>query len=167
VLKTEARYTDSFVTITDDTILFRRYGLLGGNKSVSLVDIEKIVIKKPTVWNGKWRLHGTGDFRTWFPMDYNRQKRDYIFVAYIRNKWWRIGFTVENSSRVASILGEKGLADELPEIPLAGTFDTSNQSESKPDRTEQTKRNIFLYLILLNAVIIPLILILYFLIRKI
>jgi hypothetical protein len=72
-------------------------------------EIEKIVVKKPSIWNGRFRFHGTGDFKTWFPKDFKRYKRDKIFVAFIRNKWWRIGFTVENSDAVIKVLQERGL----------------------------------------------------------
>jgi hypothetical protein len=105
----EAIYSDSLVKITGRSILFKRYGFFEGDRLVPFSEIEKIVVKKPSIWNGRFRFHGTGDFKTWFPKDFQRYKRDKIFVAFIRNKWWRIGFTVENSAAVLKILQEKGL----------------------------------------------------------
>lgn len=102
-------YSDSLIQITERCILFRRYGLFGGDRLVPFSEIEKIVAEKPSIWNGKFRFHGTGDFQTWFSCDFRRHKRDKIFVASIRNKWWRIGFTVEDSATVIKILREKGL----------------------------------------------------------
>ena len=102
-------YSDSLIEIKHGSILFRRYGFFEDGRLVSFSDIEKIVVKKATIWNGRFRFHGTGDFKTWFPKDFKRYKRDKIFVAYIRYKWRRIGFTVENSDEVVKILREKGL----------------------------------------------------------
>jgi hypothetical protein len=102
-------YSDSLVKITGNSILFRRYGFFEGDRLVQFSEIEKIVIKKPSIWNGRFRFHGTGDFKTWFPKDFQRYKRDLIFIAVIRHKWWRIGFTVDNSEAVRKIFREKGL----------------------------------------------------------
>jgi hypothetical protein len=108
-MQEETLYSDSLVAITRKDILFRRYGFFEGNRLVPFSEIEKIVVKKPSIWNGRFRFHGTGDFKTWFPKDFKRYKRDKIFVAFIRGKWWRIGFTVENSATVLKILRENGL----------------------------------------------------------
>ena len=74
-------YSDSLVEIKSDSILFRRYSFFERDRLVLFSDIEKIVVKKATIWNGKFRFHGTGDFKTWFPKDFQRYKRDKIFVA--------------------------------------------------------------------------------------
>jgi hypothetical protein len=103
-------YTDSLVTITDDQIIFEHYYFpIRKRKVVRLDDIEQIRVKPPTIWNGKWRLHGTGNFRTWFPQDYKRPKRDKIFFATLKTQWVNIGFTVENGDRVEKILRDKNL----------------------------------------------------------
>ena len=102
-------YSDSLVEIKNNSILFRRYGFFERDRMVLFSEIEKFVVKNPSLWNGKFRFHGTGDFKTWFPKDFQRYKRDKIFVACIRNKWWRIGFTVENSDAVQKIFQGKGL----------------------------------------------------------
>ncbi len=106
-------YSDSLVEIKDNSILFRRYSFFERDRLVLFSDIEKIVTKKATIWNGKFRFHGTGDFKTWFPKDFQRYKRDKIFIAFIRYKWWRIGFTVEKSDEVIKIFREKGLIKNL------------------------------------------------------
>jgi len=105
-------YSDSLVEIKRDSILFKRYSFFEKDRLVLFTDIEKIVVKKATIWNGRFRFHGTGDFKTWFPKDFQRYKRDKIFIASIRYKWWRIGFTVEDSDTVARILRNKVLIKE-------------------------------------------------------
>lgn len=106
-------YSDSLVEIKHGSILFKRYSFFEKDRLVLFTDIEKIIAKKSTIWNGKFRFHGTGDFKTWFPKDFQRYKRDKIFIASIRYKWWRIGFTVEDSNAVLKILLDKGLIKEV------------------------------------------------------
>ncbi|MGD0279456.1 MAG: hypothetical protein ABSC11_09135 [Smithella sp.] len=109
----ETMYSDSLVTITGESILFKRYDIFERDKLVFFSNIKKIIVQNPSIWNGKFRFHGTGDFHTWFSRDFQRYKRDKILFAYIRDKWWRIGFTVENSAAVIKIFQEKGLIRDL------------------------------------------------------
>lgn len=106
---TEIIYTDNLVEISNDSILFRHYYFPVGSKKINLNDIKKIEILNPTLTHGKWRIHGTGDFRTWFPLDTKRPKRDMIFIIFFHKRWWRTGFTVENSNKVRQIFMDKGL----------------------------------------------------------
>ena len=57
---------------------------------------------------GSWRIWGGGPL-TWFPLDWSRLSRDAIFVAFVRGAAVRIGFTVEDSRTVKSILRERQL----------------------------------------------------------
>jgi len=110
IMECEPAYSDSLVTITEDEIIFQDYYFpRGKRKVVRLADVEFITVKQPTWRNGKWRLHGTGDFKTWFPKDNKRFKRDRIFFVKLKNKWVRIGFTVEDGVRVEKILRDKNL----------------------------------------------------------
>ncbi len=103
-------YYDSLISITDDEIVFKHYYFPTGKKKVvPLTDIERIMVKPPTLWNGKWRLWGTGNFKTWFPADINRPGRDRIFIAILKNQWINVGFTVEDADSVEKILKEKNL----------------------------------------------------------
>lgn len=103
-------YSDSLVIITSEAIIFKRYYYPTREpRRVMLADIARVVAKKPTLWNGKWRLHGTGTFTTWFPEDQERPKRDKIFFLKRKKGWVKIAFTVEDSARVEEILREKGL----------------------------------------------------------
>jgi hypothetical protein len=102
-------YSDKLVTITEEYIHFNNYHFPSGSRRVNFSEIGSISVKKPTLLNGKYRYHGTGDFRTWFPLDWERHTRDKIFLIGFPKKIQRIGFTVEDSARVAEILKQKGL----------------------------------------------------------
>lgn len=96
-------YTDGLIELTDDSILFRNYYYPFGSRRVTLSEVDTVRVKKPTISTGKYRYYGTGDFRTWFPPD-SRSSRDKIFIMTLKNKWWRIGFTVEDSQSVVKTL---------------------------------------------------------------
>ncbi len=102
-------YKDKLIEVSGDAIVFKNYYFPTGSKRIKLSQVEYIEEKQPTLSNGKWRLHGTGDFRTWFPADYARPSRDKIFVIKVKNKWMRIGFTAENSHIVSELLRTRGL----------------------------------------------------------
>jgi hypothetical protein len=103
-------YYDSLITITAGKIIFADYYFPWHTpKTVRLVDISCITVCEPTIWNGKWRLHGTGNIKTWFPADYSRPRRDKIFLADLKNQWINIGFTVEDSTRVEAIFRQLNL----------------------------------------------------------
>ena len=108
-------YSDKLIEISDNSILIRKYYFPFGSKRVNLADIESITTYKPTLLRGKYRYWGTGDLRTWYPPD-NRPKRDKIFIMKLKGKWWRIGFTVENSQTVLNLLRNK-----CPLIDNSGT----------------------------------------------
>lgn len=108
-MASEVIYSDKLVEITDEGILFRNYHFPFGSLRVPFSEVDGVVSQALTWSNGKWRIHGTGDFRTWFPRDWKRPSRDRIFFVSFPNRRRRIGFTVEDSRRVANILRDKGL----------------------------------------------------------
>jgi hypothetical protein len=101
-----ATYSDHLVEIDEHSILVRNYYYPFGDRRIDFRDIERVTIHKPTVWTGKYRYWGSGDFRTWFPPD-TRTTRDAVFVLRIRDKWWRVGLTVEDSREVSRLLSER------------------------------------------------------------
>ena len=106
-------YSDRLVTLSNDAIVFHRYYFpTYSGKVVPLSDILSIVSEKPTIWNGKWRLHGSGNFKTWFPADFMRFGRKKIFFATLKSQWVNIGFTVEDSDQFEKILRNKQLLTE-------------------------------------------------------
>jgi hypothetical protein len=106
-------YEDSLVSINNEEIIFKMYYFPFGKKRVTLSDVKYIETKTPTLLNGKWRIWGTGDFITWFPCDSSRPIRDTIFIAHIKNRIVRIGFTVEESRPVIDFFSERGLLRSL------------------------------------------------------
>ena len=104
-------YQDHLVSISGNSITFHHYGgpSFWSDRQVFFRDIVRIDVKKPTVLNGKWRIWGSSSLQTWFPMDWHRPSRDRIFHTMLRTPGLNVGFTVENSSRVISILKETGI----------------------------------------------------------
>jgi hypothetical protein len=103
-------YQDPLVSITEDTIVFEHYYFpTGKRKVVRFADIQWIQVKDATILNGKWRIHGTGNFKIWFPRDTKRPQRDRIFFAKLTGRWIEIGFTVEDAGRVESIFRKMNL----------------------------------------------------------
>ncbi len=103
-------YADGLVEISTNSIVLRNYYIpLGCPKRISIDTIEKIEVKEPRLFTGRWRLQGTGNIKVWFPLDVARPKRDKIFMITISKKNVRAGFTVEDSEKVLRILKDKGL----------------------------------------------------------
>ena len=91
-------YHNNLLEITNDKIAFKDYYFSSMKPKVLFIsNIEKVDVKEAFMQTGKYRFHGTGDLRTWYPMDAPRNKRDKIFFITIKNKWIRIEFTGENS----------------------------------------------------------------------
>jgi hypothetical protein len=108
-------YKDSLVEVSDDGMVFHRYYFpLGGDKHVPLNRIESVKVGRNSFFGGKWRIWGTGDFRTWFPEDWGRPGRDRVFFASLRDSYRRIGFTVENSENLIAVLKTRGLLSDAP-----------------------------------------------------
>ncbi len=108
ILKENILYSDKLIEIRDNMILFRSYYFpTFSDKTVKFQEIEKIILKKPTLKKGKYRFWGTGDFIHWFPLDDKRSKRDVIFILFRESKKIRIGFTVEDSKKVRGQLEGK------------------------------------------------------------
>jgi hypothetical protein len=106
-------YSDELVDVDNNGICFRKYYFPSAKaKFVKFSDILIIEKKQPTLMNGKWRNWGTGDFKTWFPSDRNRSKRDCIFIARLATQRTRIGFTVENTKLFVEAIESKGIRTE-------------------------------------------------------
>ncbi len=106
-------YKDALVEISDQEIVFHRYYFpFCSDKRVPLQQVERVETRQPGLWGGSWRIWGSGDFHTWFPLDGARPNRDRIFIMFLKNRYWRIGFTVEHSQEVTEILKERGLLRE-------------------------------------------------------
>ena len=103
-----ALYKDKLVELTDQAVTFHRYYFPFGDRRVTFDKIQSVEVQ-PAATGDSWRLWGTSDFQTWFPLDTKRPKRDRIFIASLRGTSRRIGFTVENSGKVEDLFKERGL----------------------------------------------------------
>jgi hypothetical protein len=108
-MHSEILYSDKLVLLTEEYLMLQNYYMYFGARRVDYKDIGVIEVITPTLSNGKYRVAGTGDFRTWFPMDWKRHTRDKLFVLVYRESGKRIGFTAEDSGKVTQILQQKGL----------------------------------------------------------
>lgn len=103
-------YKDSLLEITGNRIVFQNYYYPSMKpKEVFIENIEKVEMKEPTFTTGKYRFQGTGNLRTWFPLDGSRNRRDKIFVLFLKNQWVRIGFTAEHSGPIMEFFRTRGL----------------------------------------------------------
>ena len=109
-----SHYQDKLVELTAEKITFHHYYFPFCDRSVPFKQIEDIQVTPASILTGRWRLWGTGDFRTWFPLDMKRPKRDRIFIVSLRGSKLRIGFTVEDSAKVEAILKASGLLHSVP-----------------------------------------------------
>ena len=102
-------YKDKLIEISSDFILFKNYYFpLIGSKRVPFNRIKSISVEEPSLLKGQWRIWGTGNFTIWFPLDFERSKRDKIFILSMIGKRVRIGFTTENSETVLQIFKQRG-----------------------------------------------------------
>jgi hypothetical protein len=97
-------YRDKFINLTDDFVEIFHYSVTGKPVKVPVEEIDRIVRMIPTLANGKYRFHGTGDFRNWFAADYARSRRPFIYRVFIRNQWTRKGFSVEDDAAFAEAI---------------------------------------------------------------
>ncbi|MFZ0004344.1 MAG: hypothetical protein WCC86_06850 [Methanoregula sp.] len=103
-------YKDSLVSLNGESITFFRYSFpFGKSRKIAFADIDHITINEPSLVNGKWRIWGSGDFRTWFPLDIHRSSCDKIFIISMKNGGTKIGFSVENSQNVTTLFEEHNL----------------------------------------------------------
>ncbi len=106
-MREDVIYSDKLVEMTNESILFRAYYFPFGQKRIPWSEIESFEVKQPTLLNGKYRLHGSGDFKTWFARDLKRPSRNVIFILHLYHQQRRIGFTVESSEKALHLLKTK------------------------------------------------------------
>ncbi len=105
----EPVYADGLMELTVSTIRFHRYYFPFGSKTVPLSQVEHIEVRPARLGTGRWRVWGTSDFITWFPLDWSRPWRKSIFMLHPKDKVCRIGFTVENEDLFRQALEGLGI----------------------------------------------------------
>lgn len=76
-----AIYADNLIEITDRGVTFHHYYFPFGDKRVEWSRISSIEARQPSVKTGSWRIWGTGNLSTWFPLDARRPRRDRILLG--------------------------------------------------------------------------------------
>ena len=104
-----AVYKDGLVELTTSTIRFRCYYFPFGSKTVPLSQVKRIDVRPARLGTGRWRVWGTSNFITWFPLDWSRPSRKSIFTLHQKDKVRRIGFTVEHEEEFRQALERRGL----------------------------------------------------------
>lgn len=102
-------YSDALIEVSEESILFRNYYYPFGSKPFPVSNIERILYYTPRWWSGKWRIYGSGDLRTWCPLDWKRPSREIMFIVFPTRGWWRVGFTAEDSGKAAGALRDAGI----------------------------------------------------------
>ncbi|MDK2826065.1 hypothetical protein SAMN04488589_2494 [Methanolobus vulcani] len=106
-------YSDKLVDVDDKGIRLKKYYFpLGQAKFVKFQDIFKMEKRQATLTTGKWRIWGSGNLMTWFPLDWLRPKRDIIFFIQMATQSTRIGFTVENTKAFIEAVESKDIRIE-------------------------------------------------------
>ena len=100
-------YEDKFVKITEEAIEIKEYTFMKKPRIVPFDEISKLVVKRSTWWNGRYRTLGTGEFLIWFAYDDRRFEKDCLFVMKVKNKYWRIAFSAEDPEVVTRIMDHK------------------------------------------------------------
>ena len=78
-MKENILYEDSLARVDSNAIHLKKYYIPGFTNKINLSSIDFIEQPEPSLITGKWRFWRTGDFKTWFPADFSRNKRDVIF----------------------------------------------------------------------------------------
>ncbi len=100
-------YDDKYVKITDEAVEIKEYTFMKKSRIVPFDEIGKIVVKRATAWNGRYRTLGTGEFFIWFAYDDRRFEKDCLFFMTVKGKYWRIGFSVEDPEVFTRIMTYK------------------------------------------------------------
>jgi hypothetical protein len=103
-------YNDRHLEIYPDYLIIN--GFYIGPIGRMRIDYDSIKTIKTVLlgtFKGRFRIQGTGDFKTWFAHDINRPSKKESFIIFRKNKWWRIGFSVEDYDKVLKTFNEIGL----------------------------------------------------------
>ncbi len=107
------QYHDGYADVFEDSIVIKKYYFpIPLSKRIDFNEIESISIETPNIKNGKWRIWGSGNLNTWFPLDFDRHKRNKMFIISIKDKRFKIGLTVTNPDKLTHMLGKYNLLAE-------------------------------------------------------
>lgn len=98
-------YEDPTVSVQDDGITIRRYGMFGSTKVVPF-DAVVALTELPLGALGKWRLAGAGPgtgWRNWYGWDNARRTKDTAY-AFDIGGFWRPAVTPDDAALFAAAL---------------------------------------------------------------
>jgi hypothetical protein len=72
-------YQDGRIELTDDAVVVRGYYFPWGTKRIPYASIRALERVDLTVWRGKGRIWGSGDFRHWANLDPQRPRKSVGF----------------------------------------------------------------------------------------
>ncbi len=103
-------YSDKLVDVCDGGLRIKKYYFPSGQaKFVKYSEVFAIERKPSTLKHGKWRCWGTGDFKTWFSLDWGRPQRESLFFIRFATQRMSIGFSVENTKAFTEAMESKGM----------------------------------------------------------
>ena len=73
-------FQDKKLEIYQDLVIIKDCYAPGLDQKLCISDIENVWVEKLTFLRGKYRLGGTGTFRSWFPFHFGREARDNALV---------------------------------------------------------------------------------------
>src|SRR5580700_5617387 len=96
----EAVYEDSLVKVTPQKIELKNYYFpFLNSKRLAMNEVDRVTVQEPSLWNGQWRIWGTGNFAAWYPLDLYRPSRKRIYTLFQRGRSIKVCFTVEEPDR--------------------------------------------------------------------
>ena len=100
-------FQDKKLEIYKDLIIIRDCYAPGLDKKLRISDIENVWVENLTFLGGKYRLWGTGTFRSWFPFHLGREVRDRALVIKRKSgvmKAIKVTLDTEDPSKACELL---------------------------------------------------------------
>jgi len=98
-------YNDKHISIFEDRVSFKSWGLPWGKKDVMISHIRKVSERKMGLLSGRLRISGSNNFRDWFHFDATRPTKNKAIVLETDYKIYkRLWITPERYSPAFSIL---------------------------------------------------------------
>lgn len=101
-------YSDCTVECDDEAITIRNYYFPGVSKRIPYSRIREVTSRSMSLWSGRLRLWGTGDFRHWYPLDTTRAAK-HTAIIIDKGDAIRAVVTPDDSAAVLRILRDKML----------------------------------------------------------
>lgn len=104
---TAALYDDGRVRLDDQGVTLSTYYFPSrASKLIRYAEIRAVTERANTWLTGKGRAWGSGDFRHWLPLDWQRHKRPTLMVLDL-GAWVRPAFTPDDPQTVQRLLRER------------------------------------------------------------